>query len=231
MKLQSYCGIIFFCYFIVIGLASQNDDDHTDSSIYKKKKKPNPSIPLEEDHINMELECTHLQHKPCSSLPYPCISCQKMNDSCIYGNQTIATCNANVHCQGETSFGKNLTCRYCYQTEFWEYKCMKKTCISDASPPSYYKTNCTVNRDVLCLGRRQFLKKLRCNWTGGHRWSTALILSVTLGGFGVDRFYLGHWQEGIGKLFSFGGLGVWTLIDVLLISIRYLGPADGSLYL
>lgn len=45
------------------------------------------------------------------------------------------------------------------------------------------------------------------------------------------RFYLGHWQEGIGKLFSFGGLGVWTLIDVLLISIRYLGPADGSLYL
>lgn len=56
-------------------------------------------IPLEEDNINMELECTHLQHKPCSSLPYPCISCQKMNDSCIYGNQTIATCNANVHCQ------------------------------------------------------------------------------------------------------------------------------------
>lgn len=44
------------------------------------------------------------------------------------------------------------------------------------------------------------------------------------------RFYLGHWQEGIGKLFSFGGLGVWTLIDVMLISMRYLGPADGSLY-
>lgn len=45
------------------------------------------------------------------------------------------------------------------------------------------------------------------------------------------RFYLGHWQEGIGKLFSFGGLGVWTLIDVMLISMRYLGPADGSLYI
>ncbi len=44
------------------------------------------------------------------------------------------------------------------------------------------------------------------------------------------RFYLGHWQEGIGKLFSFGGLGVWTLVDVLLIAIRYLGPADGSFY-
>ena len=33
------------------------------------------------------------------------------------------------------------------------------------------------------------------------------------------RFYLGHWQEGIGKLFSFGGLGVWTLVDVVLVAI------------
>lgn len=75
------------------------------------------------------------------------------------------------------------------------------------------------------------MKNLRCNWTGGYRWSTALILSITLGGFGADRFYLGHWQEGIGKLFSFGGLGVWTFIDVMLIGMRYLGPADGSLYI
>ena len=59
------------------------------------------------------------------------------------------------------------------------------------------------------------------NWTQGHKWFTALLLSVTLGGFGADRFYLGHWQEGIGKLFSFGGLGVWTLVDVVMIAIRY----------
>ena len=45
------------------------------------------------------------------------------------------------------------------------------------------------------------------------------------------RFYLGHWQEGIGKLFSFGGLGVWTLVDVVMVAIRYIGPADGSLYI
>ena len=47
----------------------------------------------------------------------------------------------------------------------------------------------------------------------------------------VFRFYLGHWQEGIGKLFSFGGLGVWTLVDVVMVAIRYIGPADGSLYI
>ncbi|KAG5326743.1 AMX protein, partial [Acromyrmex heyeri] len=97
--------------------------------------------------------------------------------------------------------------------------------------PLLEQTNCTVNNDILCLGRRKFMKNLPCNWTVGYRWSTALILSITLGGFGADRFYLGHWQEGIGKLFSFGGLGVWTLIDVILISMRYLGPADGSLYI
>lgn len=88
-----------------------------------------------------------------------------------------------------------------------------------------------MNDDVICMGRRVFHKNLLCNWTGGYRWSTALVLSITLGGFGADRFYLGHWQEGVGKLFSFGGLGVWTLIDVILISLRFLGPADGSLYI
>lgn len=61
--------------------------------------------------------------------------------------------------------------------------------------------------------------------------SLFLLCSVTLGGFGADRFYLGQWREGLGKLFSFGGLGIWTLIDVLLIGVGYVGPADGSLYI
>jgi len=52
-----------------------------------------------------------------------------------------------------------------------------------------------------------------------------------VGGFGIDRFYLGLWREGIGKLFSFGGLGVWTIVDVILIATGYVGPADGSLYI
>lgn len=142
-------------------------------------------------------------------------------------------------------------CRYCYQTETWEHTCkLQGNCNSVASPRMTYKTNCTVDDNLLCLGlfcggvevyhdcniffttgRRTFFKNVKCNWTGGHKWSTALALSITLGGFGADRFYLGHWQEGIGKLFSFGGLGVWTIIDVILISLHYLGPADGSLYI
>ena len=39
------------------------------------------------------------------------------------------------------------------------------------------------------------------------------------------------WKSGIGKLFSFGGLGIWTLVDIFLIAIGYLQPADGSMYI
>ena len=36
-----------------------------------------------------------------------------------------------------------------------------------------------------------FNKKIECNWTSGYKWNNAIILSITLGGFGIDRFYLG----------------------------------------
>ncbi|KAJ6640239.1 TM2 domain-containing protein almondex, partial [Pseudolycoriella hygida] len=166
----------------------------------------------------------------CNELPAACITCQ-FNYSCIYGQMQSVTCDArpNVQCHGEREFKRSLLCRYCWQTESWEHSCVLKDNCNSIN--AYYFTNCSVWSDLLCLGNRKFQKRLRCNWTQGYKWSTALIISITLGGFGADRFYLGHWQEGIGKLFSFGGLGVWTLIDVTLISLHYLGPADGSLFI
>jgi len=169
----------------------------------------------------------------CSTLPARCFECE-FNLECVYGNDTEVNCSvvSSAKCEGDRTFPKNFICRYCYQTNHWEHTCVKRAnCNAVAAPKVYYHSNCTVHENIICLGRRTFHKNLPCNWTGGYRWSTALVLSVTLGGFGADRFYLGHWQEGIGKLFSFGGLGVWTLIDVVLISLRYLGPADGSLYI
>lgn len=169
--------------------------------------------------------------KECSDLPGHCYICN-MDDTCIYGRAYNVTCTPRSACKGVTTVEKTVVCRFCYQTEHWEHTCIQKAnCNSVASPKAYYRTNCSVKDNIICLGQRKFNKNLPCNWTGGYRWSTALALSITLGGFGADRFYLGHWQEGIGKLFSFGGLGVWTLIDVILIALHYLGPADGSLYL
>ncbi|XP_046852889.1 TM2 domain-containing protein 3-like isoform X2 [Xenia sp. Carnegie-2017] len=126
-----------------------------------------------------------------------------------------------------------MKCRYCYQTEPSEYSCDIKIYCKAAEIPSKrrYSTNCTVASKTMCLGNRTFGKVLLCNWTSGHRWSTTALLSLTLGGFGVDRFYLGYWKEGLAKLFSFGGLGVWTLVDFILILTQYVGPSDGSLYI
>ena len=52
-------------------------------------------------------------------------------------------------------------------------------------------------------------------------WLTALLLSIIVGSLGIDRFYLGYIGTGILKLITFGGFGVWWLIDVILIATKY----------
>ncbi len=53
---------------------------------------------------------------------------------------------------------------------------------------------------------------------GDRDWLVALLLSCFLGNLGVDRFYLGKIGTGILKLITFGGFGVWWLIDIILIA-------------
>ena len=45
----------------------------------------------------------------------------------------------------------------------------------------------------------------------------SLIVSILVGGWGVDRFYIGDIGLGIAKLITGGGCGVWWLIDIFLI--------------
>lgn len=43
------------------------------------------------------------------------------------------------------------------------------------------------------------------------------LLAWFLGWLGIDRFYLGKIGTGILKLVTVGGLGIWSLIDVILV--------------
>lgn len=43
------------------------------------------------------------------------------------------------------------------------------------------------------------------------------LFSLFLGGLGVDRFYLGKIGTGVLKLITFGGFGIWALIDLILV--------------
>ena len=49
-------------------------------------------------------------------------------------------------------------------------------------------------------------------------WVVTLVLAVVLGFIGIDRFYAGSIGLGVLKLLTSGGLGLWWLIDIILLA-------------
>ena len=76
---------------------------------------------------------------------------------------------------------------------------------------------------------------------GGHKLSNKELFDLAsevkgrklnfvifVGTFGIHRFYLGYIGIGIIQLLTLGGLGIWSLIDLIRIAIGDLTPKDGD---
>ena len=56
-----------------------------------------------------------------------------------------------------------------------------------------------------------------------------LILCFLLGGLGVHRFYVGKAGTGILMLLTLGGLGIWQLVDLIVIAVQNFKDNKGLL--
>jgi TM2 domain-containing membrane protein YozV len=56
----------------------------------------------------------------------------------------------------------------------------------------------------------------------------AFLLCFLFGVLGFHRFYVGKFRTGILQLFTFGGLGVWALIDFIMIIVGSFTDKEGN---
>lgn len=55
----------------------------------------------------------------------------------------------------------------------------------------------------------------------------AFLLCFFLGCFGIHRFYVGKIGSGIAQLLTLGGLGIWALIDLVMIIVGSFSDSQG----
>ena len=56
-----------------------------------------------------------------------------------------------------------------------------------------------------------------------------ILLCFFLGGLGVHRFYVGKIGTGILQLLTLGGLGIWVLIDFIIIVCGNFSDKSGKM--
>ena len=57
---------------------------------------------------------------------------------------------------------------------------------------------------------------------------TACLLCFFLGGLGIHRFYVGKAGTGILMILTLGGLGIWVIIDLVMIVTGGFKDSEGK---
>lgn len=60
-------------------------------------------------------------------------------------------------------------------------------------------------------------------------WLIVLLFAFFLGWLGVHRFYVGKIGTGVLMIVTFGGLGIWALIDLIMVAVGQFKKKDGTL--
>jgi TM2 domain-containing membrane protein YozV len=58
--------------------------------------------------------------------------------------------------------------------------------------------------------------------------TVALLLCFFVGFLGVHRFYVGKVGTGVLQLVTLGGLGIWALIDMIMIILQKFTDGEGK---
>ena len=64
--------------------------------------------------------------------------------------------------------------------------------------------------------------------TSDNNNTVALLLCFFIGILGVHRFYVGKIGTGVLQLVTLGGLGIWALIDMIMIIMQKFTDGEGN---
>lgn len=158
--------------------------------------------------------------------------------NCTYDNST----NYPIECHEEQWDVENPTipCQYLPKdfiscTSVGLDKFIYEIPFADFSPDGCDNKYDNINRfgkgicfplpSIQCIGIRYWvINDYRCFKDEGISFVSSLFISIFFGFFGADRFYLGYPLLGLFKLLTFGGFGIWYILDIALLAIGKLNP-------